>query len=726
MSELTRQELPAACYRLDPTEEDRASVGRLDLIRMLTLIYLVREFETRLIELKDEDLVHGPVHVSIGQEAVAAGVAVALDKADLVASTHRAHGHFLSKALAYYAPDGYDPLRDGLLPAMQTAVDRTLAEIMGLREGWCGGRGGSMHLYDAESGNIGSNAIVGGGIPIATGIAWAKKLQQKDTVVVSFFGDGAFNQGCFHEVANMASLWDVPILYLVENNLYAVGTCTRESSCAVDLACRTVGYGFDSLIVDGMDPVSVFIAVREQVNRMRSEPSPCLIEAKTYRYMHHGGGLPGHAFGYRTKDEEADWLGRDPAVVFPQRLIAAGAIREEENERLRAMARTSVDQATRFCTGERDGRRTIPADKWPPPDSASRDVRYEGDVFDGVTFSEPEDFSEFETMTYVQAVAGVMLHTMRRDERLIILGEEVANLRGGVFGATKGIDEVFPERLVNTPISETGFVGMGGGLAAAGLRPVVEVMYPDFALMASDQLFNQIGKLRHMYGGQVQFPIILRTRAGLGYGYGGQHSMDPSALFALFSGWRVLAPSNAFDYIGLFNTAMRFQDPVLIIEHGRLYAEAGEVPAGIMDYYVAYGKARVVRTGTDVTVVTYLTSVGKCLQAAEELADEEGVDAEVIDLRTLDYTGMDYAAIGESVQRTGNLLIVEQAPRSMTLAGRISYEIQARYFDFLDGPIGAVSALDVPPPVSRKLEEAVLPSVKDIKAEIIRIARRAL
>ena len=137
-----------------------------------------------------------------------------------------------------------------------------------------------------------------------------------------------------------------------------------------------------------------------------------------------------------------------------------------------------------------------------------------------------------------------------------------------------------PERLFNTPISETGFVGMGGGLAAVGMRPVVEIMFPDFALMASDQLFNQIGKLRHMYGGQVCFPLVLRTRVAIGYGYGGQHSMDPSALFALFSGWRVMAPSNAFDYVGLFNTAMRFQDPVLIVEHGMLYAEEGPVPAG--------------------------------------------------------------------------------------------------------------------------------------------------
>ena len=226
MSKLIKQPAPAVCYELETTEEDINAISKVDINRMMFLLHLIREFETQLLVLKDADLVHGPVHASIGQEAVAAAAAVALRKSDMVASTHRAHGHFLSKAYMYYAPDNYDPLTDEITPAMQTAVNKTLAEIMGLQDGWCGGRGGSMHLYDGESGNLGSNAIVGGGIPIATGAAWAQPLQQKDNVVVSFFGDGAINQGCFHEVANMATLWGVPVLYLVENNLYAVGTCT--------------------------------------------------------------------------------------------------------------------------------------------------------------------------------------------------------------------------------------------------------------------------------------------------------------------------------------------------------------------------------------------------------------------------------------------------------------------------------------------------------------------
>jgi 2-oxoisovalerate dehydrogenase E1 component len=714
---------PAACHRLETDDADIQAIGRAALIEMLFLLHLIRAFETAVLELKDADLIHGPVHASIGQEAVAAAVSVALRRTDKIASTHRAHGHFLGKAMAYYAPQGYNPLRDPVAPAMQQAIDRTLAEIMGLADGWCGGRGGSMHLYDATSGNLGSNAIVGGGIPIATGAAWAARLQGQDDVVVSYFGDGAINQGCFHEAANMAALWDVPVLYLVENNLYAVGTCTNESSYVEDLALRTLGHGFDSLIVDGMDPVNVYCGVRDAVEQMRERPFPFLIEAKTYRYYHHGGGLPGSAFGYRDKIEEQAWQERDPLVAFPERLLRLGLLTEEEHEVLREKAGAAVAAAVDGYTVTQDDARSIPSEAWPPAGSATREVRCEEEeLFADVTFVEQEDWDAFEDRTYVQAIAAVTLDAMQRDERVIVLGEEVANLRGGAYAATRGILEECPERLINTPISETGFIGMAGGLASVGLRPVVEIMFPDFALMASDQLFNQIGKLRHMYGGQVCFPIVVRTRVAMGFGYGGQHSMDPSGFFGLFSGWRVVAPSNAYDYIGLFNTAMRFRDPVLIVEHGMLYGEEGEVPAGRLDYHVPYGKAKVVRSGKDVTVLTYLTGLGTCLEAAAALA-EKGLSAEVIDLRTLDYTGMDWATIGASVQKTGSVLIVEQAPRSMTLGGRIADEIQARFFDYLDCPVGHVTGLDIPLPVSRALEDTALPSLEQIEAQMARGAR---
>ncbi|CAB1060887.1 Acetoin dehydrogenase E1 component alpha-subunit (EC [Olavius sp. associated proteobacterium Delta 1] len=717
MSKLEKVAPTGSCHRLHVSAADFRKIKKIDHLRMLFLLQLIREFEDTLLELKDANLVHGPVHSSIGQEANAAAAAVVLKKSDLVGSTHRAHGHFLAKAVMYYAADDFDPQLNDLADDMQRAVNKTLAEIMGLKSGWCSGRGGSMHLSDPASGNIGSNGIVGGGIPLASGAAWAEKLSSGSRVVVSFFGDGAINQGCFHEVANMASLWDLPIVYFVENNLYAVATGTCTSSSCINLGLRSLSYGIDSLIVDGMDPVAVFWALQRVVSDIQAAPRPFLIESETYRFYHHAGRLPGSPFGYRSQTEETRWQEKDPLQVYAGQLVEKQIISGGQQADMLAKVKAAVSEAVAFCTAKTDGRRFIPDSHWPPPQDLVRDVRCEDDAFDGVSFVEKADFDQFSEMRYGEAVAAATLRNMQQDERVFVLGEEVANLHGGAYRATRGIKEVFPERLINTPISECGFVGMAGGAAITGLRPVVEIMYPDFALVACDQLFNQIGKLRHMYGGQVSFPLVARTRVAIGQGYGGQHSMNPAGLFSLFSGWRIVAPANAFDYIGLFNTAVRYNDPVLIIEHADLYEQNGPVPLDMLDYFVAYGKANVVRPGADLTVLSYLTGVNDAVAAAEELASE-GLDVEVMDLRTLDYSGLDFDTIGQSVEKTGLVLILEQVPRSMGIASRISDEIQERFYDFLDAPVEKITAPDVPVPVSRALEAAMLPDLELIKQRL--------
>jgi 2-oxoisovalerate dehydrogenase E1 component len=722
MSKFEKVAPTGECHRLQVSAADFRKIKKVDHLRLLFLLHLIREFEETLLELKDANLVHGPVHSSIGQEANAAAAAVALKKSDLVGSTHRAHGHFLAKAIMYYAPNDFDPVRDELTADMQDAVKKTLAEIMGLKSGWCSGRGGSMHLCDPVSGNIGSNGIVGGGIPLATGAAWAEKLRSGDRVVVSFFGDGAINQGCFHEVANMASLWSLPIIYFVENNLYAVATATCMSSSCINLGLRSLGYGIDSLIVDGMDPVAVYCALERAVSDIQDDQRPFLIESETYRFYHHAGRLPGSPFGYRTESEEDQWQAKDPLQIYANMLLEKKVISKKQQADLHARAKAAVDEALAFCTAKAGGQLFIPDSYWPPPEDLVRDVRSGDEGFNGVVFVEDTDFDQFQEMSYVEAIAAVTLYNMQKDDSVFVLGEEVANLHGGAYRATRGIKEVFPERLINTPISECGFIGMAGGAAMAGMRPVVEIMYPDFALVACDQLFNQIGKLRHMYGGQAQFPLVARTRVAIGQGYGGQHSMNPVGLFSLFSGWRIIAPSNAFDYIGLFNTAMRSNDPVLIIEHADLYEKKGRVLPDKLDYFTAYGKAKVVRSGQDITCLTYLTGVYDAVAAAEELS-AEGLDVEVIDLRTLDYCGMDFDTIGRSIEKTGLVLILEQVPRSMGLAGRISDEIQERFYDFLDGPVAKITAPDVPPPVSRALETVMLPDRELIKRRLRNVGK---
>ena len=722
MSKKTNVKPPAICKRFELNKNDLLKIDATTLSWMAFFLYLVRKFEARLLEFKGDDLLYGPIHSSIGQEAVAAALGPVLRKNDLVGSSHRAHGHFLAKILTYYAPAGFNPLKDDLSPTMQDTVNKTLAEILGLAAGWCNGRGGSMHLYHAESGNLGCNGIVGGGTPLATGTAWAEKLCDRDTVVLSIFGDGAINQGCFHEAANLAALWNIPVIFFVENNQYAVATACEDASCVSDSGLRGLSYGIDGLIIDGMDPVAVYLALDEAVKRTREKPFPFLIEAKTYRFHHHSGPLLGSSYKYRSKEEENSWSEKDPVVVFPRELIARGLLTGEDLETLEAKAEASVNTAVDFCTAVKGNRRYIPDSKWPTVDTVENELRGEEDLFQDVTFVEQEDFSDTKEISYVEAIAGVTLRNMEKDTRVIVVGEEVANFGGGAYGATKGIPQTFPDRIFNTPISECGFVGLSAGAASAGLRPVVEIMFPDFSLVAADQLFNQLGKLRYMFNGEMSFPLVLRTRFAVGAGYGGHHSMDPVGIFGLFAGWRIMGASTPFDYAGLFNTAIRFNDPVLIIDDHRLYSQKGAVPDSPLDHFIKYGKAKVVKEGSDLTVLSYLGMMQDCLEAAEE-ASEEGCSVEVIDLRTLDYVGMDYETIGRSIKKTNSVLIVEHSARSMGLASRVSDEIQERFFDYLDCPINKLTLPDVPPPVSRPMEKAIIPGVMEIKTKMIQGSR---
>jgi 2-oxoisovalerate dehydrogenase E1 component len=354
----------------------------------------------------------------------------------------------------------------------------------------------------------------------------------------------------------------------------------------------------------------------------------------------------------------------------------------------------------------------VPPELYPTEDDLYVDVQSDGSEFAGTRFAERSDFSEMEERKLIDVIPEVIRRRVDQDERIVIMGEEVGNMRGGVFMATKGIFKTYPERVVNTPISEGGFSGMALGLALSGKRPIVELMYPDFTLVAADQIFNQIGKFRYMYGGQHEIPLVLRTKVGIGTGYGAQHSMEPAPLYALYPGWRIVAPATPFDYVGLFNAAMQSEDPVLVIEHHMLYDATGPAPAD-RDYFIELGTADVKRAGDHVTLVAYSYMTTKALAAAEELA-ESGVSCEVIDLRTVDYAHIDYDAIGASVRKTGRVILLEEGLICGGIGGHLAWEIQRRFFDYLDAEIARVAAAAVPIPVSRVQEERALPQVQDI------------
>ncbi|MFF8894823.1 alpha-ketoacid dehydrogenase subunit alpha/beta [Brevibacterium casei] len=727
---------PTAVTTVSTSREDWDAVAPELLESMLVHSQVIRVFEEVVLGLAGEGLVHGPAHSSIGQEGSAVGSVLALRSTDGVNGTHRGHHQFLAKGLTYLRPEGLNVI-DGIKDDELTEfIRRTLAEILGLRAGFSGGRGGSMHLQWTESGALGTNAIVGGGVPLAAGNAWA---QLQDTrrqsasvssdgpgmdVTVTYFGDGASNIGSTLETFNLAAAWKLPLCFFIENNLYAVSTSVEDVTGESNLALRGPGFGIRSWQVDGMDPLAVYIAQRDAVEHMRAGLGPTLIEAKTYRYFHQNGPFPGSAFGYRSKDEEKGWKAKDPIAKILAEMLRRELITEQTNadlvDRIRAIVNEIAGEMTEADPASANGARRVRGDQWPDPAEVDDHIRSDAEIGSVTEDTHDSESRERVERRFVDTIADTLEYRMQTDETVVVMGEDVHRLKGGTNGATRGLAAQFPDRVLGTPISENSFTGLAGGLSMTGrYKPVVEFMYSDFMWVAADQVFNQIGKARHMFGGQSSMPVVLRSKVAMGAGYGSQHSMDPAGVFSTNPGWRIAAPSTAEDYIGLFNTALDLDDPVLILEHVDLYSNSETVPKGKPDQRSPLGRAAIRRSGSDVTVLSYLNMVNLALNEANSRAD---ISAEVIDLRWLDRASLDWQTVGESIRRTNSVLIVEQGPIGTSYGTWLAEEITRRYFDYLDQPVQRVTGREASPSISYVLEAAANADSDDVGAGFDRIA----
>ncbi|TKB45312.1 alpha-ketoacid dehydrogenase subunit alpha/beta [Thalassotalea mangrovi] len=693
------------------TEQDWQQAPQSLLSTMYMSMLLIRCFEEKVLDLAGQGLIHGPAHSAIGQEGGATGSVLAMVAEDTINGSHRAHHQFLAKALHYVSPDGIE-LNSKFNGDIVEVMRKTLAEIMGLSQGYCKGRGGSMHLRWQESGNLGTNAIVGGGVPFAAGSAFCHQRASTEHVAFSYFGDGASSIGSVLESMNLAAAWKLPLCFFVENNMYAVATHIDEVTAENRLSARGLGFAIPAWKVDGMDPLAVYLATQQAVEHMRAGGGPTLIEADVYRYFHQSGPLPGSVFGYRNKQEESEWRERDPIQRVYRELERREVIDPAKMKSIKTAINQTLDAIVDEFTVVKDGEREIKAELWPSIDFVDFGVKGDMSEFDDTPFIEQETCSSpLVDKRFIDTVANTMRTQMENDERIILMGEDIHRLNGGTNGATKDLAKLHPQRVIGTPICENAFVGLAGGMAFDGrYKPIVEFMYPDFMWVAADQVFNQIAKARHMFGGDTAMPLVLRTKVAMGTGYGSQHSMDPAGIFATSAGWRVLAPSTPFDYAGLMNSALRCQDPVLIIEHMDLYNSSGPVPEQDLDYFIEIGKAKVVRSGTKMTILTYSSMV----QITQKVADELNLDVDIIDLRTLDRSGLDFDCIEQSLTKTGNLLIVEQGALGTSIGGMIADECQRRFFDLLDAPIMRVHGKEASPSVSKVLERAANAGEQDV------------
>ena len=720
MSDITELTPEAPWLQISTTSADWDAADPNLLTSMLSEMVLIRTFEEEVLQLASEGLIHGPAHSSIGQEGGAVGSVIGLEAADTVNGSHRGHHQFIAKVLTYLAPNGIDPRKD-FDPQVYNALLRTLAEICGLDRGFSHGRGGSMHLQWEEAGAIGTNAIVGGGVPLAAGSAWAHKHADTDNVSVTYFGDGAANIGSTLESFNLAAAWKIPVCFFIENNQYAVSTTVAEATGEPRLSARGPGFGIRSYKVDGMDPLAVYLTMQDALNHMRNGDGPTVIEADVYRFFHQNGPFPGSAFKYRTKEEEQSWRDRDPIDQISSHLVRREILTQAEIDafivRSKELLASLTAELFEPVPGGKPNERRIKESEWPDPAFVNVGVRGDLSELAGMRVEDLDTFSgELDTVKFIDSVASVMFARMDQDSRIVVMGEDIHRLNGGTNGATRGLKDAFPDRILGTPISENAFTGLAGGIALDGrFRPVIEFMYADFMWVAADQLFNQIGKARHMFGGTGAVPVVLRSKVAMGTGYGSQHSMDPAGIMATNPGWRIVAPSTPFDYVGLMNTALACDDPVVVLEHVDLYNSTGIGPVDDFDYSLPVGKAAIRRSGSEITIISYLAMTNYVLEAVERMGN---VDAEVIDLRWLDRASIDWDTIGESIRKTNKVMIAEQGARGTSYGGWLADEIQRRFFDWLDHPVERVSGGESSPSISKMLERAAIAKSEEVEVAL--------
>ena len=735
-------------YAGDLTSELAAGgVAGADALDLLDDMLAVRELEEMIVRLRSGGYdplpgydYRGPTHVSIGQEGAAVGACSALRPDDNITSSHRGHGDAIAKGFAAIRHMTVEQLRarvpgstvqtreELLAAALEEHVYRTIAELFGKEEGYCRGRGGGMHIGDFSTGHLGANAIVGGSVPIATGAVMAIRYQGADRVVCCFAGDGAYANGVVLESLNWAAQhqWTnhlagerahgLPVIYFIQNNHYGMTHRTDEEVMGVrHLARRAAGFAENNMhaeVVNGMDVLAVRDAIRRAAAVCRAGDGPVLIEASTYRYYGHSLSDPRNE--YRTREEEAAWRAADPIDRLKRQLIEAGIADEAGIAGVEAGAR------------ERNARAAVRASQATDPDPADLlAYLYTETAADDVpaaarsvvTYAEPPIAKRGPdgAISYKDALREALVEEMMRDGRVIFYGEDVADY-GGAFKLTKGLLEAFGrERVFNTPISEACICGTAVGAAIVGARPVVELMYMDFALMASDQIANQAGKWHYMSGAQLEVPLVIRASVGAGKGYGGQHSQSLESIFAHIPGIYVFYPATPADAKGLLKAAIRTNNPVMFVESQGLYSTKGIVPEG--EYLVEIGRARVASDGSDATVVAWGPAVIDALTAAGTLNGEHGISVEVIDLRTL--VPLDMDTVLASVRKTGRCIVASQAVLVGSFVNEIVARIQHDAFDALDGPVGRIGAANGISPQAESLEKAFLPTSADIVQAVL-------
>jgi len=606
----------------------------------------------------------------IGQEAISVGVTQALNSEEYILPMHRNLGVFTSRNI---------PLH------------RLFGQWQGKKSGFTQGRDRSFHFGTQEYKIVGMISHLGPQLGVADGIALADMLRRKKRVTAVFTGEGATSEGDFHEALNIASVWNLPVIFCIENNGYGLSTPTNEQYNCEHLADKAKGYGMESRIIDGNNIIEVYSKVDELCKAIRKRPRPVLLEFKTFRMRGHE-----EASGTKYVPEKLmkKWEKKDPIANYEAFLLQEGTITEEEIGRLKDEITEEINSNLKLAFDE--------------PTIDVIETKELKEVYQKFNYEHVESKGDVKNIRLVDAISQGLEQSMERYNELIIMGQDIADY-GGVFKITEGFTSKFGKsRVRNTPICESAVVSAAMGLSINGMKAVMEMQFADFATSGFNPIVNYLAKVHYRWGENAD--VVIRMPCGGGVGAGPFHSQTNEAWFTKTPGLKVVYPAFPYDAKGLLNTAINDPNPVLFFEHKGLYRSVyGDVPS---DYYtIPFGKANLVKTGDSLSVVTYGAGVHWALEILEKYPE---INADVIDLRTLQ--PLDIETVYTSVKKTGKLIVLQEDTLFGGVASDISAMVMENCFEFLDAPVKRVGSLETPVPFSKGLEQNYLPKGRFEKA----------